>query len=192
MAPGALFKTGAKAFAQSLVDEYRVNWIFASPQRGAPIRASGESVRPIDSGIHAALRTSPTPKVRGSLKFSEAGLEGLALLAEGEVVSVAHFAAQASYDRNGTWPLAADEIALIDVATEERARGRGHAVLLIAEAVRFYRRRGATRLIAFIWWTNGPSLRAFAKAGWRRIGLSVEWRIGGRWRGLRIPLRLRW
>jgi L-amino acid N-acyltransferase YncA len=72
-----------------------------------------------------------------------------------------------------------DEVALVDLA-----------VRLIPAAMRAYLAQGYKRLVAFIWWSNAPSIRAFSKVGWQRIGMSVEWTIAGRWFAIRI--RTRW
>ena len=184
-------KAPAKALFGRLLDEYRLNWIVASPAADHDFLPGGLTVRALDEEARQALRTSTTPKVRGSLKYSEAGFEGLALADGDALLSVAHFATPANYDRHGTWPLRAGETALVDIVTEEAARGHGHAATLIRAATAHYRLRGGGRLIAYIWWTNHPSLRAFRNAGWRRIGFSIEWRVAGRWRSLRIHLRRR-
>jgi L-amino acid N-acyltransferase YncA len=102
---------------------------------------------------------------------------------------VVHFANLSQYDRAGTWSLRDGELALMDIVTEESARGSGLAVRLLEQTATQYLRLGTKRLIAFIWWSNGPSVRAFRKSGWHRIGLSVEWKIGARWFHLHIPLR---
>jgi RimJ/RimL family protein N-acetyltransferase len=59
---------------------------------------------------------------------------------------------------------------------------------LIRAATRRYLTEGRRRMIAFIWWSNTPSLRAFKKAGWKRIGFSMELRFGKHWLRLRVPL----
>ena len=78
----------------------------------------------------------------------------------------------------------------MDIATEEFARGKSYASALIAGVTERYMAQGTHRLIAFIWWSNTPSKRAFVKAGWRKIGLSIEVKIAGQWRGMRVPLSL--
>ena len=142
----------------------------------------------LDAPLIAAPTASATPKMRSSLSFTRAGLTGLALVEEGRPVSVAHFATPADYDRAATWPLRATEVALMDIATEDAQRGRGLAVTLIRATTAHFLGAGKSRVICFIWWSNTPSLRAFTKAGWRRIGLSIEVCIGGKWLALRLPL----
>lgn len=186
-------KSLVRTIIGGLFDEYRIDWIFASPVRSEPQSDAGEPANmvPVGPDHLRALGDSRTAKVRNSLSFNRSGMLGYVLLEEGVPVCVAHFCDAQQYDRAGTWPLRPGEMALMDIATEEHARGRGHAVRLIQAATNACRARGATRLIAFIWWSNAASVRAFTKAGWRRIGLSIEVRIGTRWHSLRLPLKAR-
>jgi ribosomal protein S18 acetylase RimI-like enzyme len=188
----------AKSFAKSILrmffSDYRINWIYANDRTVTALQTQGGdepelSFEPL-SGEHALIiAASPTAKVRNSLSFRNAGLSGYVITERALPVCVAHFADKRSYDRTGTWPLATGEIALMDIATEERARGNGHASHLIAQATALLMAEHKTRIIAFIWWSNTPSIRAFEKAGWQRVGVSVEIEAGGRWRSFRLPLR---
>ncbi len=183
----------AKAFIKSALNrwlkEYRINWIFASPTK---IAATSENLNDVAVAITAEhrqiLADSPTAKMRGSVSFNKSGLDGYVIEQSGRPLCVAHFADCARYDRAGTWPLAVDEMALMDIATEEEMRGRGLAVRLISATTKLLLNKGKRRVIAFIWWSNAPSVRAFKKAGWRRVGLSVEIRGASKWTSLRIPL----
>lgn len=180
----SLIKSGTKLILSKLFSEYRINWIYAAD---AVLPGSDNIIAvPLTSDLESKLTASTTVKMRNSLSYARAGQAGLALVENGSPVCVAHFATPEQYDRNGTWPLQSGEIALMDIATEDAERGRGLAVNLIRAATRLYLGQGQKRMIAFIWWSNTPSSRAFAKAGWKRIGLSLEFEIAGRWRGIRI------
>jgi GNAT superfamily N-acetyltransferase len=164
--------------------DYRINWIVAS----AALHAGPfPELTLVDAAILAAIEASPTEKVRHAATFNRAGMTGWAMLIEGRLACVAHFADHRRYMNESTWPLGANEICLVDIVTEEAERGKGHAVKLIEAATEMYRRQGHERLIAFIWWSNEASSRSFAKAGWRRIGLSVEAKIGERWFTTKLP-----
>lgn len=183
-----------RKLAGTLVGDYRINWIYAAGQANAEPPIVPLAFCRVDETIRAALARSGTAKVANSLSYARAGLDGWALVQGGMPLCVAHFAAAESYDRRETWPLAPGEIALMDIATEDHARGRGLAPQLIAMTARHYLDKGAPRIIAFIWWSNTPSVQAFRKAGWKRIGLSLEWRASGAWRhwhwrfpGTRLP-----
>lgn len=180
-----LVKDGIKAAVGMLIADYRLNWIYASS--GIP-EATGPEVVEAAPEHYGAIAESLTPKVKGSLSYARQGLPGMVLLENGRPASVAHFARPEQYSRHATWPLRTNEVALVDIATEQSERGRGLAVSLIRGATRRYLEAGADRVLAFIWWTNTPSVRAFRKAGWRRIGFSAEWQWRGRWYALRIPL----
>ena len=183
----------AKAIIKSALnlcfDDYRINWIFASPTKTKSSSGKLNDVAvAITAGHRQILANSPTAKMRGSVSFNKSGLDGYVIEQFGLPLCVAHFADCARYDRAGTWPLAADEMALMDIATEEEMRGRGLAVRLISATTKLLLEQDKRRLIAFIWWSNTPSVRAFKKAGWRRIGLSVEILGANNWRSLRIPV----
>jgi RimJ/RimL family protein N-acetyltransferase len=178
-------KRGVKKAVSLLLQDYRINYIYASPAEQAPV-AGG--IVELSAEQIAQLAASQTAKVRGSATFSKAGLKGYALVEAGKPVCVVHLAELSQYDRAATWPLRQGEAAIMDIATEDAARGRGLAVRLIEAVTARYLRQGRTRIIAFIWWSNTPSLRAFAKAGWRRIGFSVELQVASHWVALRLPL----
>ncbi|WP_158266472.1 GNAT family N-acetyltransferase [Allosphingosinicella deserti] len=176
--------------AAALLTDYRVNWIVASPAQRASAPARGDvAAAMLDDEGAAALGRSPTHKVRNSLSYTRAGLQGRVLMLGSQIVAIAHFAAFGSYEFGSIWPLGAEQIALVDIVTEERFRGRGFAARLIRDACDHYQQLGVDSLIAFIWWTNGPSIRAFRKAGWTRVGLSVEVKIRSVWLRVRIPLQ---
>lgn len=179
-------KQAVKDLAGRLVAEYRINWIYVGTKPGGT--AQSEELTEVDAAICAHLEQSPTRQVRKAAAYTRSGLKGLALCEKGRPVCVAHFAEPEQYDRFGTWPLAQGEAALMDISTEEAERGRGLAVSLIRLSTDHYLGHGHRRLIAFIWWSNTPSVRAFTNAGWVRIGLSIEVRRKARWRALRIPL----
>jgi len=185
-----MLKRWLKKLAGLFLSEWRVNWILASPggPAGEPV-PDGLTVAPLAATEAAALGLSPTHKVRNSLSYARKGFEGRVLMLGSQIVAVAHFAALGGYEFGSVWPLAAEQLALVDIVTEERFRGKGYAARLIREACDHYHRLGIDSLLAFIWWTNGPSLRAFRKAGWVRIGLSVELRVRSLWLRIRIPLR---
>lgn len=177
----------AKCLVGWLASEYRINWIYAADTLPGP--SDNEFMVETETAAYrTALRTSATSKMRKSQKYADAGLAGLVLVENGRPLSVAHFAETSQYNRSETWRLREGEVALMDIATEEHVRGRGLAPYLIRSATRHYLVQGCRRLIAFVWWSNTPSLRAFKKAGWKRIGFSAELRFGKRWLRIRIPL----
>jgi ribosomal protein S18 acetylase RimI-like enzyme len=183
-------KSALRSVMKQLLGDYRINWIYASQGAAPTYLPAPENiiVLPLAPSNRATVANSPTLKVRSAGTFADAGLQGYGLFLDGHLESIAHFATVAQYDRNDTWPIAESEAALMNIATEERARGRGYAVILITEATHALCETGVTRLIAFIWWSNHSSVRSFSKAGWRRIGLSVELLLRKKWYRIRLPL----
>jgi RimJ/RimL family protein N-acetyltransferase len=171
------------------VAEYRINWIFAIALPGADIiLPPSERIVRMAPEYATMLAESSTAKMRSSLSYMRAGLDGFVLLDDDRPLAVVHYATSSQYERAETWSLREGEVALLDIVTEEAARGTGLAVRLLEQTTAQYLRQGVKRLIAFIWWSNEPSVRAFRKSGWRRIGLSVEWKIGPRWFHIHVPL----
>ena len=180
-------KDALKAGFNRLFADYRINWIYAGGPWCAGLGQDVEAL-PITPDIADQLAASPTAKMRNSLSYTRGGLDGLVLVEDGVPVSVSHVADPAHYDRAATWPLRPSEVAVMDLATEDALRGQGLAVRLMQATTSAHLARGKSRVIAFIWWSNTPSLRALTKAGWRRIGLSVEVLVAGKWLALRLPL----
>ncbi|MDR0717658.1 MAG: GNAT family N-acetyltransferase [Azoarcus sp.] len=176
--------------ALSIFDEYRLNWIVASrtSKKGEMPNPLPDDVRPETHADWQQLLASLTAKMRNTVNFSRAGMDGFVLEADGRLACVAHVADRTNYNRDGTWPLHADEVAVMDIATEETMRGHGLGAYMLSVITDYYLGLGKCRVIGFIWWTNSPSLRAFTKAGWRRIGFSIEWSNGKKWRSIKIPL----
>ena len=182
----------AKALVRRLLagvfHEYRINWIVASSGNPEHLFPADITVRRFECADGDALAGLPDDVFRSGLNYHRHGMDGLALIADRQIAAVAHFASQDLYTFQSIWPLQAGEVALVDIATQNAARGKGYATILICQATRFYTAQGTTRLIAFIWWSNTASRRCFAKAGWRTIAMTFEARCFGRWWSLRIPL----
>jgi hypothetical protein len=172
----------------AVLGDYRINWIYAIDRPAHVPSSEGYDIRPVDDTMHPAIALSSTGKLANTLSYARAGMAGLALMREEKPLCVVHFARPDQYARSDTWPLRPGQMALMDIATEESARGQGLAPCLIAASARHFLEHDAQRLIAFIWWSNTPSVRAFTKAGWRRIGLSIEICLAGHWLALHIPL----
>lgn len=170
--------------------EYRVNWILTQDHKVATAQP-GERLRTAAMSDHVrrVLRNHPDERVRSALSFENAGYKGFALLLDQEPVCVVHFTDSAHYEHAETWPLADHEVALVNIITLPQYRSRGYASQLIKEATAELVPDPFVRAIAFIWWNHTASLRAFRKAGWKRIGFSLELvRRKGRTFTMRIPL----
>ncbi len=189
----AAMKEGAKRAAALMVDDYRLNWIVEARARtGRPHRIE-TAFEPVTPSHQQALLASDTDHMRKAAHSSKSGMTGFVIVDDGRPICVIHYADAARYDRHPTWPLAPGEMALMDVATERSHCEHGLATQLIVATTAMMQRDGAQRIVAFIWWNNAPSLRAFAKAGWVKTGFSVELRRAGRWRSwhIRLPFAAR-
>jgi RimJ/RimL family protein N-acetyltransferase len=181
-----------KALVQRLlacvVSDYRINWIYAASVAQPVPLGPDEEIVPLAGEWRERIAASTTRYVRNSLSYNDAGMPGLVLVRGREPLGTVHVAGPAQYDRTATWPLRSQEMAVIDLATEEAARGQGIGPRLMAMATAHCLNQGAARVICFIWWSNTPSTRAVSKAGWKRIGLSLEWQSFGRWWHLHLPV----
>lgn len=180
----------AKTLLHVLFEDYRINVVVASEGETAPLPwPDGVIVRPMVAADMDVIGNSQSEKVRVAFGYAEAGQIGYVLSDANGIQCVAHFATMEQYDYASTWPLSKGKLCLVNIATEERAFGKGYAPLLISAATTDLVAQGAERIKAFIWWSNTASRRAFAKAGWRMIGRSVEVKIFGRWFAMRWKSR---
>ncbi len=179
-----------KSLLRVFCQDYRINIVVAgsdaSPAGQAP---EGVLVRAMTNDDTDALTQSPTVKMRSAVSYAQAGHMGFVLTVDNAIQCVAHFASPHNYDFASIWPLQADEMCLVNIATEQDAFGKGYAPMLIRAATQMLIAQGTRRVTAFIWWSNHPSRRAFAKAGWRMIGRSLEVKLFGRWLAFRVKTK---
>lgn len=175
---------GAKARLRDLIGEWRLYWVLALPTDGEGA-SRDERVRPLAVVDEAELLSSSTTKMRAAVRCGQGGCTGLALVENDRIAAVCHLStANGPWDQS-IWPLPVGSLGIADIVTNENARGRGHAVTLLREAAR---RHPNTPLLAHIWWNDRASLRAFQKAGARRIGFMVT--LFGHTMRLRKPVFL--
>lgn len=93
---------------------------------------------------------------------------------EEQAVAVCIYWFGGRYQTRGFWPLADTEAKLVQIVTAPKRRGRQIAARLISGSADAMVGRGFTRLFARVWFINTPSLRAFARAGWRNAGTVIE------------------
>lgn len=157
--------------ARMVFGDYRLNWVLRSacPPVLAPVLPAGTVVRRITAEDRVLIGRDDNPRFRDSP--GDVGTASFVLVADRAPRCVAQFVAPADYRDATIWPLAPDSLALVNIVTRADSRGRGFAPLLIAAATTL---AGGGPAICFIWWNHHASLRAFRRAGWRRIGFSVE------------------
>ncbi len=161
----AIIKSLAKAFV-GLQDWYHIYSLDLS--NAPPSGLYGQAIIPVTVGELFELAASP------------------------EIRSLRAYAAPNSQygetyrSRRNFWPLQPDEAKLVQVSVDALSRGRGIATRLIVDSAHYMQSLGFRRLFARIWHNHGESLRAFEKAGWRRVATVVVLRPGGIGPGMRF------
>lgn len=160
-----------KQLARLLLGDYQAFWILArqSVPGGRPIDRPGELV---------ALQATDLAACAQQVLAEQAWYLGPEAKAfgwrvNGELQALCVYWHGARYRPRNFWPLAAEEAKLVQVITAPCARGRGFAGKLIAASADAMAAEGFERLLARVWLTNTPSLRAFRSAGWSRVALVV-------------------
>ena len=179
-----------KRLVRKVVQDYRINWVLASDTVPQPNALPDQlSLARLDDAALQRIAATADPKFRKAIGYDRIGATGYALLKQDEPLSVAHFVDIARYENATIWPLGADEVALLNIVTHDAAQGFGYAPILIAHATAAMLSPRYRRAITFIWWNHRASLRAFARAGWHRVGFSIGI-VGrnGKVRHLHIPV----
>lgn len=188
----ARIKDFLKRALSSIVD-YRINWIFAQNKAvESPALPPSIEITVFDEQHLAAFARHPDVRVRSAMSFERAGCIGFVLLADAEPAACIHFADRSNYESVSTWPLANNEVALVNVITLPEHRSRRYGSLLITQATGSLVPSRYRRALAYIWWNHHASLRAFRNAGWQRVGVSIEIsRHKGRWYSVHLPWKVR-
>ena len=178
--------------ALSRIVDYRINWIFAQNTAvESPALPPSIEIAVFDEQHLAAFARHPDARVRSAMSFDRAGCVGFVLLADAEPAACIHFADRSSYESSSTWPLADNEVALVNVTTLPEHRSQRYASLLIAQATSLLVPSRYRQAFAYIWWNHHASLRAFRNAGWQRVAISFEIsRRNGRWHSLHLPWKV--
>lgn len=163
-----------KRLVRHVVQDYRLNWVLASSGAQTVLPLPEElDFAPLDEAGLQTVASIDDMQFRKAIGYDRIGATGFLLSKHGEPLSAAHFVDLARYENATIWPLGADEIALLNIVTQDAAQGMGYAPILIAHATAAMLSPRYRRAIAFIWWNHGASLRAFKRAGWHRIGFSI-------------------
>lgn len=156
-----------------------------------PLSTAAGSATPVPAGYRFAelaiadLEGSPHPELRDCSDYMGEHAQAFGLFRDDGVLACAQcvwFGPR--YERVAFWPLAPHEAASMHLVTVPAERGRGLATCVKQGSARVLHERGFTRLYSRIWWTNDPSLRVSEKAGWSRVGTTLEVTLPG----LRRPL----
>ena len=180
-----------KRLVRLVIRDYRINWVYASGKATVALPLPSElDFGFLDDAHVQRIAADPDPQFRKSLGYDRLGATGYVLSHAGDPLSVAHFVDSTRYENRTIWPLRPDEVALVNIVTTRTAQGRGYAPILISHGTGAILSPHFARAIAFIWWNHRSSLRAFERAGWHRVGFSIEL-IGkkGGVRCLHLPAR---
>ena len=168
-------KALAKKLAHIFLGEYAGYYVYAQSAEGAQQAAmqitSNFSVCKVDASvIHA--HTNAIIKEQAAY----AGMEShaYACFDEDRIVGVCFYWFANRYLKRNFWPLTAGEAKLVQIISLPEMRGRGVATTLVVRSCADMMQQGFHQTYARIWHSNTPSLRAFERAGWRRIALVIE------------------
>lgn len=170
-----IVKALAKKLARFIFGGYSAYYIYmqsaADALRVVPQRIGKFRVREVDASLISHDRNATIAQ-----QADYAGLEShaYACFDEDRIVGVCFYWFASRYLQRNFWPLAQGEAKLVQIISVPEMRGRGVATALIVHSCADLMQRGFNRTFARIWHSNSPSLRAFERAGWRRIALVVE------------------
>jgi GNAT superfamily N-acetyltransferase len=170
---------------------YQLNHVVVLDAPGPVPRPLPEGIRlaPLDERDIAAMRAHGAAVVRTAAGFATPDRIGFVLRgADGQPCAAAFFAPHDRFRRPDIARLGPGEYVLVELVTWPEQAGRGLGTLMVQHASRAMLARGATRLVSFMWWSHGASLRVFLKAGWRRSRFAAA--LGERtrpWLVLRLP-----
>jgi RimJ/RimL family protein N-acetyltransferase len=163
-----------KKLLRLVVGDYAVYHIYAEDPEGAapPARRNDEftlrALSPED------LAGSADPEIREQAGYLGEGAYGFGCFENGQIVGVCFYWHGARYLKRNFWPLGPREAKLVQIFTLPKMRGRSVAPALIAHSASAMRNEGFERSYARIWHSNLPSVRAFERAGWKKINTVVQ------------------
>lgn len=168
-------KALAKKLAHMVLGEYSAYYVYAQSAQGAKHAAtqitSTFSVRKMDASM---IRSHADATIKEQADYAGIEAHAYACFDDERIVGVCFYWFGNRYLQRNFWPLAAGEAKLVQIISLPEMRGRGVATTLVAQSCRDMMQRGFHQTYARIWHSNTPSLRAFERAGWRRIALVIE------------------
>ncbi len=174
-----------RKLARVIVQDYTLYWV-VELQLKSDVQP-GRGVSTVSSELTELLET-PHAEVRRTISYAGSEAAGFCIIKDGHAVAVCWFWWGKRYEERGYWPLDTVDAKLVQIVVADSYRGQGLASELLRSASAEMLAKGFKRLYARIWHSNKPSLRAFAKAGWRKRAFVLE----VRYHKLRPPLRLEW
>ncbi len=165
-----IFKKIARVFLGDYSPYFIYHWE-RSDEPFSPGEHESLNVRLLDD---TALKTSGDPRIQEHFGYS--GSESLCFgcFFNNQLVGVCFYWFGDRYRKRNFWPLKEWEAKLVQIIVMPEMRGHGVATLLIRCSAVEMARQGFADLYARIWHSNHPSLKAFERAGWRRVAFVAE------------------
>ncbi len=181
-----------KKLARAILGDYSAYQIYESSSEQArmpePQDRTTFRVLPVDALV---ISSSTELLIREQAGYAGPGAQAYACFDGSRMVGVCFFWSGSRYQSRNFWALKDGEAKLVQIVSVPDMRGHGVATMLIEQSRRDMMQRGFTKAYARVWHSNTPSLRAFDRAGWRRIALVLEINPFRQSRPWRIRIRLK-
>jgi len=165
----------AKKLARTLFGEYAAYAIYSRSTNDTPQSHSGVAAAFTVAQVGTReISDSKEQLVREQAWYAGPDSIAYACFDGDRIVGVCFYWFGKRYQQRNFWPLVEGEAKLVQIVSIPAMRGHGVATTLIASSYRDMTQRGFGRAYARIWHSNTPSLRAFEKAGWTRVGFVLE------------------
>lgn len=175
-----------KSILHKLLAEYSIYWIYRCEQKDLPVDMAGtQSVHTLTPEDEQTL---PEAAIRDQSGFLGEEANAFVFREQEHVTAICIFWHGQRYARRNFWPLKAGEAKLVQIITDPMFRGKGAATGLIQQSSERMLASGFRALYARVWHSNTPSLRAFERAGWKRIALAIELKRTPRSKGMKIVI----
>lgn len=164
-----------KALAKLLLGEYALYYIYTRSTKDAPLPHSklpcAFTVLAVDATM---ILKSEDPLILQQVGYLGSGTFAYACLEGERIVGVCFYWFGERYRERNFWPLLEREAKLVQIISLAEMRGRGIASRLIELSCQDLLAQKFERVYARIWHSNLPSIKAFERAGWKRISLVIE------------------
>ena len=187
-----LMKDLTKKLAQTLLGEYSAYYIYSwSNGEASPGWLGMPAALRVATVDEMVIQSSVDPLIREQAGYAGPGSHAYACFIDDRIVGVCFYWFGERYRSRNFWPLADGEAKLVQIISLPEMRSRGIATRLIAASSQDIIQKGFSRSYARIWHSHTASLRAFERAGWKRVALVVEINPLRQSRPIRISLGLR-
>ncbi|AZP12223.1 GNAT family N-acetyltransferase [Undibacterium parvum] len=164
-----------KALAKILLGEYALYYIYTRSAKDSPLAPAkvphAFTVQTVDA---AMILKSEDPLILQQAGYLGSGTFAYACLEGPRIVGLCFYWFGERYRERNFWPLLEREAKLVQIISLAEMRGRGIASRLIEISCQDLLAQKFERIYARIWHSNLPSIKAFERAGWKRIALVIE------------------